>query len=167
MIRNYIDKIYNLDSLTDEEIKTIESFTEKEKMLLINSYNKSISNANVYILNTFDDLIIDDNKNKKNNKKYNSENDNSENDNSENDNSENDNSENDNSENDNSNIPFSNFIKEKVNSTILQKIWNAISSLCKKPEEEKKGEGGGLALHMRGIIDKRKRERFESSMIFH
>jgi hypothetical protein len=139
MLRNYIDKIYNLDSLTDEEIKTIESFTEKDKMLLINSFNKSVSNANVYILNAFDALIIDNNNEQVK-------------------------SNHDNSVHDNSNIHFSNFIKEKVNSTILQKIWNAISYLCKRHEEKK---GGGIALHKRGIIDKRNREYFDTSMLFH
>jgi hypothetical protein len=55
-MKRYIDKIYSLDPLTNEELKHIELLSDNYKLLLIKIYNKSIDNANVYIMNLFDNF---------------------------------------------------------------------------------------------------------------
>jgi len=55
-MKGYINKIYSLDPLTSEELKQIELLPEHDKILLINTYNKSIENTNVYIMNLFDNF---------------------------------------------------------------------------------------------------------------
>jgi len=130
-MKGYINKIYSLDPLTNEELKQIELLSEDDKLLLIHTYNKSVENTNIYIMNLFDNFDrcehCDGKKPEFDTKLY--------------------------------KIlqfnytpkdgiqeepfvppsvipsvtPFNNFIKEKINSTILQKICNILSFKSHKP----------------------------------